>query len=278
MDYFLEEAADLRKTRAGSAEAPRAPRPPTSLPVVRARQLTRQRESTAGGRSPQSTVRRHVARPRGSRPGRHAPWLPEHQPPGAPSRGEAGAGQGTARTPQVLGTPLGAPRPAAGPPPWSRREPHLGLAYPVGPILPYVRQATLFHARRLLPVNSPVFPEALVRGRDAEQLRGLRELPRAEGGVCPLRCVAAARTQRKKASLSLLEPPPVSSGQGPEKLALGSRPRWPNDPHPPWAGKGERKTRLDLTLDCLRTLPQRVPQLRPVRGPPRGRGHGLALS
>lgn len=82
------------------------------------------------------------------------------------------------------------------------------MAYPVGPILPYVRQATLFHARRLLPVNSPVFPEALVRGRDAEQLRGLRELPRAEGGVCPLRCVAAARTQRKKASLSLLEPPP----------------------------------------------------------------------
>lgn len=244
MDYFLEEAAGLRKTRAGSAEAPRAPRPPTSLPVVRARQSTRQRESTAVGRSPQSTPRasvarsvgfdtraaacaRHVApprpaRPRGSRPGRHAPWLPEHQPPGAPSRGEAGAGQGTARTPQVLGSPLGAPRPAAGPPPWSRREPHLGLAYPVGPILPYVRQATLFHARRLLPVNSPVFPEALVRGRDAEQLRGLRELPRAEGGVCPLRCVAAARTQRKKASLSLLEPPPpVSSGQGPEKLGSG---------------------------------------------------------
>lgn len=91
MDYFLEEAAGLRKTRAGSAEAPRAPRPPTSLPVVRARQSTRQRESTAVGRSPQSTPRasvarsvgfdtrtaacaRHVApprpaRPRGSRPG-----------------------------------------------------------------------------------------------------------------------------------------------------------------------------------------------------------------
>lgn len=30
MDYFLEEAAGLRKTRAGSAEAPRAPWPPTS--------------------------------------------------------------------------------------------------------------------------------------------------------------------------------------------------------------------------------------------------------
>lgn len=132
MDYFLEEAAGLRKTRAGSAEAPRAPRPPTSLPVVRARQSTRQRESTAVGRSPQSTVRRHVARPRGSRPGRHAPWLPKHQPPGAPSRGEAGAGQGTARTPQVLGSPLGAPRPAAGPPTVEQEGASPGLGLPSG--------------------------------------------------------------------------------------------------------------------------------------------------
>lgn len=171
MDYFLEEAAGLRKTRAGSAEAPRAPRPPTSLPVVRARQSTRQRESTAVGRSPQSTPRasvarsvgfdtcaaacaRHVApprpaRPRGSRLGRHAPWLPEHQPPGAPSRGEAGAGQGTARTPQVLGSPLGAPRPAAGPPTVEQEGASPGLGLPRG------ADPALCEASDIIPCQTP---------------------------------------------------------------------------------------------------------------------------
>lgn len=183
MEHCLEEVAGLRKAWVGRA----APHGPLGAPTSRRRCLASlwcvcdHPQANTNPSPPMS------ARPRGSCPCPHPPWLPEHQPPGAASSGGGRTRAGDSQDTASLRHPRGTTKA-------SSRAPHRGAGgslarawpFPLGPVLPYVRRVTLFSARRLLPVNCPVFPEALLSGRDAEPLRGPRELPRAEGrGVSP---------------------------------------------------------------------------------------------